>query len=79
MDEAYVFLTFVLQLKKTPEEISTRKTDPTGIKPGPARCEATMLPLNHSGGLEVYSAADTSLVHPRASISYPQARSCYCG
>ena len=35
---------------KTPEKTSTRKTEPTGDRTRPARWEATMLPLDHSGG-----------------------------
>ena len=45
------FLTFVLQLRKT----STRKLTRSGIELGPAGWEATILPLDHSGGLQIGS------------------------
>ena len=50
MGGAYVFPTFVLQLRKTPEKPQQGKLTRPGIEPGPARRETTMLFLDHSGG-----------------------------
>ena len=38
---------------KTPEKTSTRKTDPIRDQTGPASWEATILPLDHRGGLVI--------------------------
>ena len=51
MDEAYVIPIFVLKLRKTPEKLEPGIFSRPGIEPGPPRREATMLPLECSGGL----------------------------
>ena len=38
-------------LRKYRNKTKNRKTNPTGIKPGPTRCEATMLLRDSSGGV----------------------------
>ena len=43
------FSDICLTVEEKPRKTSTSKTDPTGIEPGPAKSEATMLPLDHSG------------------------------
>ena len=49
IDGAYVFLTFVLQLRKPRKKPQSEKLTRQGIEPGPAESEATMSPLDHSG------------------------------
>ena len=43
------FLTFVLRLRENPGKNLNHKIDPTGIEPGTAAWEVTMLPLDHNG------------------------------
>ena len=50
MDETEVFPTFVLQLRNPTDKTSAKETDPPGDRTRRVRREATMLPLNHSGG-----------------------------
>ena len=46
------FLTFVLRLRKNPgRNLNQEKMTQSEIETEPARREATMLPLDHSGGL----------------------------
>ena len=50
----FKFSLYVLQLMKNlgkpPEKPQPEKPTRPGIEPGPARWEARMLPLDHSGG-----------------------------
>ena len=50
---AYVFLIFVLRLRKNPEKTQPGKLTLPGIEPGPAKWEATMLPLDYSAGRQI--------------------------
>ena len=45
------FLTFIFELRKTPEKHLNQEIDPIGIEPGPAQWEATTLSLDHSAGI----------------------------
>ena len=55
-DSCYLsFPGICITVEENTGKTSTRKTDPTGIEPGPARGEATMLPLDHGGGLKMLS------------------------
>ena len=71
------FLTFVLRLRENPGKISTRKLTRSGIEPGPAAWEVTMLPLDHSGGLLKcgYSTADTPQKSNMTNIPF---KTVYC-
>ena len=75
------FMSFAYNWRKTPEKTSSRKLTRPGIEPGPDAWEASMLPLDHSGGPEVLGEPLNFLWHeyktPGHRASYTTCTHCY--
>ena len=63
MDGAWVFLTLSYSSTKTPKKPQPGKLTRPGIEPGPATWEATMLPLDRSGGVNRELCASRKLLN----------------